>query len=120
MRMAKAKINVEREKGKRSNPSDVIARSVMGEAFIPFIDSGRTYIRYVAEKLIKQPTFKSDLVVGMTNFGYSVLFLLPCQQTIDCYNRLFQSFSFRGWLAGELRNVHMNDSVDFVDELHPV
>ena len=98
MRMAKAKNVVERDKGKRSNPCDVIARSVMGEAFNIFFDSGRTYIRYVAKKLIKQRTFKSDLVMGMINFDYSVLFHLPRLQATDCYTRLFQSFTpVGGW-----------------------
>ena len=55
IRVAKAKTDLEREKEKRSKPSDVIARPVMTEAFNPFIDSGRTYIRYVARELIKHP-----------------------------------------------------------------
>ena len=43
-------IDVEREKGKWSKLSDAIARSVKGEVFNPFIDSGRTYVSYVAEE----------------------------------------------------------------------
>ena len=91
----------------------------MGETFNPIIDSERTFIRYVAKKCLKQLIFKSGLVVGMTNFDYSVLFQLPRLQAINCYTHLFQSFSFRGWLAG-LRNVHMDDTVEFVDELHQI
>ena len=120
MRVAKAKIDVEREKGKRSNLSVVSARSVMVEAFNLFNNSGRTYFRYVAKKWIEQPIFKSNLVAGMTNFDYSVFFHLLHLQAIDCYTCLFQSFSSRGWLAGELRNVHMDDSVEFVDELYHI
>ena len=56
----------------------------------------------------------------MTNFDYSVLFFLTCLQAIDCYTCLFQSFSSSGWLAGELRNEHMYDSVKIVDELRHV
>ena len=79
---AMAKIDVEREKRKRSKPSDVIARSVMGEDSNPFIDSGRTYIRYAAKELIKHPTFESDILVRMPSFDYSLLFVLRHLQAI--------------------------------------
>ena len=66
-------------------------------------------MRYVAEELIKQPTFKSDLVMGMVGFDYSTVFVLSRLQAIECYRHLFQSFSSRGWLAKELKNVHRDD-----------
>ena len=45
---------------------------------------------------------------------------------MDCYARLFQSFCVRGWFPKELKNVHMDDYVEFIvdlrfvylDELH--
>ena len=45
---------------------------------------------------------------------------------MDCYGRLFQSFCVRGWLAKEMKNVHMDDYLKFtevlrfvyLDELH--
>ena len=49
----------------------------MGATFNPFIETVRTYIRYVAKESIKHPSFKSDLVMGMPSFDYSTLFILP-------------------------------------------
>ena len=120
MRVAKSEIDVERERSKRQKPSEAVARSVIGATFNPFIETGRSYIRYVAKELIKHPSFKSDLVMGMASFDYSTLFILPRHQAIECYRHLFQSFSSRGWLSRELKNVHMDDFVDFVDDLRHV
>ena len=36
---------------------------------------------------------------------------------MDCYGRLFHSFCVRGWLAKELKNVHMDDYFELIDEL---
>ena len=117
MRVAKSKIDVERERSKREKPSDNVARSVIGTTFNPFIETGHSYIRYVAKELIKHPSFKSDLVMGMASFDYSTLFALSRPQAIECYRHLFESFSSRGWLAKELKNVYMDDYVDFIDNL---
>ena len=68
MRVAKSKIDVERERSKRQKRSEAVARSVIGATFNPFIDTGRLYICYVAKELIKHPSFKSDLVIGMARF----------------------------------------------------
>ena len=95
MRAAKGRIVVEREKSKESK-SDVIASAVMGDMFNPHVNQGRAYIRYVRSELLKHPTFKSDLVVRLACFDYSVLFSLPRRQAMDCYARLFQSFCVRG------------------------
>ena len=91
MRAAKGRIKVEREKSKKSK-TDVIASAVMGEMFNPNVNQGRAYIRYVCSELLKYLTFKSDLVMGMACFDYSVLFKLPRGQAMGCYARLFQSF----------------------------
>ena len=120
MRVAKSKIDVEREKSKRQKPSDAVARSVIGATFNPFIETGRSYLRYVAKELTKHPSFKSDLVMGMASFDYSTLFVFSRPQAIECYRHLFQSFSSRGWLAKELKNVHMDDYVEFVEDLRHV
>ena len=98
----------------------VIARSVIGATFNPFIETGRSYLRYFAKELMKHPSFKSDLVMGMASFDYSTLFVLSRPQAIECYRHLFQSFTSRGWLAKELKNVHMDDYVEFVDDLRHV
>ena len=116
MRAAKGRINVERENSKKSK-TDVIASAVMGEMFSPHVNQGRAYIRYVCSELLKHPTFKSDLVVGLACFDYSVLFTLPNGKAMECYARLFQSFRVRGWLAKELKNVHMDDYLEFIDDL---
>ena len=106
LKVARSKIDVERERGKKRK-SDAVAKAVMGESFNPFIDQGRQYIKYVAKELMKHPTFKSDLVIGLACFDYAVLLKMPKTVAVDCYQHLFQSFSSRGWVARELRNVHM-------------
>ena len=95
----------------------MIATFVMREMFNPHVNQGRAYIRYVCSELLKHPTFKSDLVMGMARFDYYVLFTLPRGQAMDFYARLFQSFCVRGWLAKELKNVHMDDYLEFIDDL---
>ena len=115
LKVARSKIDVERERGKKGK-SVAVAKTVMGESFNPFVDQGRQYIKYVAKQLMKHPTFKSDLVVGLASFDYSVLFKLPKTVAVDCYQHLFQSFSSRGWVARELRNVHIDDYVEFIDD----
>ena len=92
----------------------------MGESFHPFIDQGRQYIKNVAKELVKHPTFKSDLVIGLACFDYGVLFKLPKTVAVDSYQHLFQSFSSRGWVARELRNVHIDDYIEFVDDVRHV
>ena len=116
MRAAKGRINVEREKSKKAK-TDVIAGAVMGEMFNPHVDQGRAYVRYVCRELISHPTFKSDLVVGLACFDYSVLFTLSKDQAAECYSRLLHSFCVRGWLVKELRNIHMDDYMEFVDDI---
>ena len=91
-----------------------------GATFNPFIETGRSYLRYVAKELNKHPSFKSDLVMGMASFDYSTLLVLSRPQAIECYRHLFQSFSSRRWLAKELKNVQMDDYVEFVDDLRHV
>ena len=94
MRVPKSKFDVERERSKRQKPSEAVARSVIGATFNPFIETGRSYIRYVAKELIKHPSFKSDLGMGMASFDYSTLFVLPRSQAIECYRQLFESLKF--------------------------
>ena len=116
MRAAKGRINVEREKNKKVR-TDVVAGSVMGEMFNPHVDQGRAYIRYVCKEIINHPTFKSDLVVGLACFDYAVLFTMPKDQAAGCYSGLFHSFCVRGWLAKELKNIHMDDYMEFIDDI---
>ena len=66
---------------------------------------------------MRQPTFKSDLVIGLACFDYSVLFKLPKTVAVDCYQHLFQSLSSRGWVARELRDVHIDDYIEFIDDV---
>ena len=119
LKIARSKIDVERERGKKPK-SDAVAKTAMGESFNPFIDQGRQYIKYVAKELMKHPTFKSDLVIALECFDYAVLFKLPKTVANDCYQHLFQSFSSRGWVARELRNVHIDDYVQFMDDVRHV
>ena len=116
MRAAKGRINVEREKSKKSK-TDVIASAVMGDMFNPYVNQGRAFVRYVCTGLLKHPTFKSDLVVGLACLDYSVLFTLPRRQAMYCYARLVQSFCVGGWLARALKNVHMDDYLEFIGDL---
>ena len=119
LKVARSKIDVERERGQKSK-TDAVAKTVMGESFNPFSDQGRQYIKYVAKELLRHPTFNSDLVIGLASFDYAVLFKLPKTVAIDCYQHFYQSFSSRGWVARELRNVHMDDYVEFVGDVRHV
>ena len=92
----------------------------MGESFNPFIHQGRQNNKYVAKELMNHPTFKSHLVIGLACFDYSVLFKLPKTVAVDCYQHLFQSFSSRGWVARVLRNVHIDDYIEFIDDVRHV
>ena len=116
MRAAKGRINVEKGKNKKVR-TDVVAGTVIGEMFNPHVDQGRAYIRYVCKELINHPTFKSDLVVGLACFDYVVLFTMPKDQAARCYSRLFHSFCVRGWLAGEVINIHMDDYMEIIDDI---
>ena len=116
MRAAKGRINVEPEKNKKVR-TDVVAGTVIGEMFNPHVDQGRAYIRYVYKELINHPTFKSDLVVGLACFDYAVLFNMPKDQAAGCYSRLVHSFCVRGWLARELKNIHMDKYMKFTDDI---
>ena len=76
LKVARSKLDVERERGKKGK-SDVVAKTVMGESFNPFLEPGRQYIKNVAKELMRHSTFKSDLVIGLACFDYAVLFKLP-------------------------------------------
>ena len=119
LKVARSKTDVERERGKMGK-SDAVAKTVMGESFNPFLDQGRQYINYVAEELMRDPTFKSDLVIGLACFDCSVSFKLPKTVDVDCYQHLFQSFSWRGWNARELRNVHIDAYIEYIDDVRHV
>ena len=116
LKIARSKIDVERERGEKRK-SDAIAKTLMGESFSPFIDQGRQYIKHVAKELMRHPTYKSDLVNGLACFDHAVLFKLPKTVAVDCYQHLFQSSSSRGWVARELRNVHIDDYIEFIDDV---
>ena len=92
----------------------------MGESFNPFIDQGRQCIQYVAKELMRHPTFKSDLVIGLACFDYAVLFKLPKTVAVDCYQHLFHSLNSMGWVARESRNVHIEDYVEFIEDVRHV
>ena len=117
--VANSKIDVERERGKKTK-SDAIAKTAMGKSLIPFIDQGRQYFKYVAKELLWHPTFKSDLIIGLARFDYNVLFKLPKTVAVDCYQHVFQSFKSWVRVARELRNVHIDDYVEFVEDVRHV
>ena len=119
LKVARSKIDVERERGKKAK-SDAVAKTVIRESFNPFFEQGLQYIKYVAKELMRHHTFKSDLVIGSACFDYSVLFKLPKTVAIDCYQHLFQSFSSRCWVVRELRNVHIDDYIDYIDVVRHV
>ena len=88
----------------------------MGDILNPHVNQRRAYIRYVCAELLRHPIFKSDLVVGLARFDYSVLSTLPKGQALDCHARLFQRFCVRGWLAKELKTVHMDDYLELIND----
>ena len=105
-----------KEKNKKVR-TDVVAGTVMSELFNPHVDQGRAYIRYVCKELINHSTFNSDLVVGLACFDYAVLFSMPKDQAAGCYSRLLHSFCVCGWLAKELKNIHMDDYMEFIEDI---
>ena len=119
LRVARLKTDVEREREKKAK-FDSVARAVIGRSFNPFIDQGRQYIKYGAKELLKHPTFKSDVVFGLASFDYAVLFKLPKTVAVNCFQHVFQSINSRGWVARELRNVHIDDFVEFVNDVRHV
>ena len=119
LKFARSKIDVERYRGKKTK-SDAVAKTVMGESFNPFLDQGRQYIKYVAKFLLRHPTFKSELINGLACFGYTVVFKFPKTVAVDCYQHLFLKFNSRSRVALELRNVHIDDNVDFIDDVRHV
>ena len=116
MRAVKGRISVEREKSKKTK-IDTIASAVMGDMFNPQFEQRRAYFRYVCKELLKLPTIQSDLVVGLACLDYYILFTLPRSQAAGCFSRIFQSFCVRGWLSRELKSSHMDDCLEFIDDL---
>ena len=119
LKFARSKIDVERDRGKKAK-SDAVVKTVMGESFNPFFDQSRQYIKYVAKELLRHPMFESDLIIGLACFDYTVVFKLPKAVAVDCYQHLFQSFSSGCPVARELRNVHNDDYVEFIDDVRHV
>ena len=117
LKVAGSKIDAERERGKKAK-SEAFMIAVMVESFNPFTDQGRQYINYVARELLRD--FKSDLVFDLAFFDFALLFRLPKAVAVDCYQHVFQRLNSRGRVARELRNVQMDDYVEFVDDLRHV
>ena len=115
LRAAKGRINVERQKNKKTR-TDVMAGTVMDEIFYPHVNRGRAYNRYMCKEHINDPTLKSELVVVLACFDYVVLFTMPKDQAAGWYSRFFQSFCVPGWLANELKNLHIDDYMEFIDK----
>ena len=63
-KVAKSKIDFEHERGKKSKP-DAVAKTVMGESIKLFIDQGSQYIKHMWKKLLKHPSFSSDVIIGL-------------------------------------------------------
>ena len=108
-------MDVERDRGKKTK-AGVVTKAVIGGTFNSFFDQVRHYVRYVAKEQLKYPSFKSYLVVGLACFVVRVLIHMPKPQAVNCYRHIFQSFSSCGWLSRELRNIHIVDYVELVDD----
>ena len=119
LKVARSKIDVERERGKRTM-SDAVMKTVLGESFNSFIDQTRQYIKYVAKELLRHPTFKPDLGIGLACSDYAVLFKFPMSAVVDCYQHVFQNLNSRGLVARALPNVHMDNYLEFVDDVRHV
>ena len=74
LKVARSKIDVEHERGKKLKFDAVVET---GESFNPFLDQGRQSIKYVAKELLRHPMFKSYLVMGPACFDYGALFEFP-------------------------------------------
>ena len=119
LKVARSKTDVERERGRKAK-SDVVAKTVMENRLIFLLTRVDNILNTLRKKLMKHPTFKSDPVIGLACFDYSILFKLPKTVAVDCYQHLFRSFSSRGWVARELRNVNIDDYIEFIDDVRHV
>ena len=119
LKVDKSETDMERDRG-RTRRLTLMFALLWGRHFIPFLTGGCSILSTLQNIYWRHPTFKSDLVIGLACFDYNVFFLLPKTQAIECYWHIYRSFSSRGWLARELQNLHMNDYVDFVDEIRHI
>ena len=105
--------------GKKHNnaKTDTITSAVMGDMVNPHFNEEGAYALYVCIEHSKHPTIKSNLLVGLAWFDYSVLFTPPKGQAVGWYSRLLQSFCIRGWSAKELKSEHMDNYLEFLDDL---
>ena len=74
----------------------------------------------MSQELLRHRTFKSDLVIGQTCYDYGLLFELLKTVAVVCYQHVFHIFSSRGWVGQELQNVHMDDYVEFGNDIRLV
>ena len=74
----------------------------------------------MAKELLKHTALKSDLVIRLACFDFTVLHKLSKNVAVDCYQHKNQSFNSRDWVARQLRNVDMDDYVEFLDDVRYV
>ena len=88
---------------------------LVNDTLTPYLEPAGSYVKFVCDGLISQ--FVEVLVKGLASFDYSALFTLPKKKAVSFYACLFNSFSFRGWVAKELRTLHIEEYMDLVNDL---
>ena len=91
--------------------------NLVHESMTPFLESARNYKKFICHCLISSSAWKSNLVKGLVSFNYRILFELPKEQFSLGNGGLFNSFSLRGWVAKELKTLHIEVYMDLVDDL---
>ena len=119
LKVAKCRVDVERERGKKAK-SDVVARNVTGGLLNPFLTRGDNILVSLQKSCWSIPVSSRTLLSAGPVLIDGVLFVLPKTPAVDSYRHIFQSFSSRGCLARELRLVHLDDYVEFVDEIRHI
>ena len=68
LRVAKASVDVERQKSKRKTSSQVVAASVVHESLTLFLEPAPNYMNFVCEWLSAYILWKTDLLKGLAKF----------------------------------------------------
>ena len=74
-------------------------------------------MKILCDGILAHSTWKSDLVKRLGCFDYSVIFCLPKEQAAGCFGSLFHSFSVLGWVAKDVRTVHVAEFLHFVENI---
>ena len=109
LRVAKTTIDVERESSRKKVGAHAGISATVDETLNPSMKSARNY---------PKTCVRQDPVKILGCFDYSVICSAPERQAAACFGSLFQSCIVTGWVAKELRALHVEEFTTFIDNLH--